>query len=118
MATESKYLDNLAAQVAAGVSVKAAASVVNCSVSHAYTLSGKPEFKAKVAELRSEITSQAVGKLSQAASQAVDVLVELMGPDNEPKDRLAAAKAVLATLGPISELSELRERLDALEAAN
>lgn len=117
MTMNSKYLENLATQVAAGVCVKAAASIVGCSESHAYTLAGCDEFKMRVSQLRSSITSQAVGKLSAAASQAVDVLVELMGPDNEPKDRLAAAKAVLATLGPLSDHSELRSRLDEIERA-
>lgn len=114
---QSRFFEPLAIHVAAGHHVKESSKLVGCAEQTAYNLSGSSEFRQRVGELRSELTRQAVGKLSAAASQAVDVLVELMGPDNEPKDRLAAAKAVLATLGPISELSELRERLDALEKA-
>lgn len=117
MSENSKYLENLAAQVAAGLTIKAAAVVVGCSESHAYTLSGSGEFKRRVSDLRSQATSAAVGKLSDAAGRAVDVLVELLSDDNEPKDRLAAAKSILQLMGPISELAELRARIDALEAS-
>jgi hypothetical protein len=90
---------------------------VGCNVQTAYNTSAQPAFKQRVAELRSEITFQAVGRLSSASSQAVGVLVELLGDEHEPKDRLAAAKAVLSMLGPVSELSELRSRIDALESS-
>lgn len=112
---KSKFFEPLALAVAGGQSVKAGAAVAGCNVQTAYNLSSKPDFKLRVAELRSEITSQAVGQLSAASSQAVGVLVELLGSEHEPKDRLAAAKSILSLLGPVSELAELRSRIDALE---
>lgn len=57
----------------------------------------------------------AVGRLSSAASQAVDTLVQLLSPHNKPSVRLNAAKAILLQLGPLSELGELRARIDRLE---
>lgn len=121
MATKSKfaptgkYFELLATAVAGGQSIRDAASTYNCSPSHAYHLSNTEEFKQRVFELRAEITSEALGKLTQAATMAVDTLVELMAVDNAPPVRMNAAKAVLANLGPLSELSELRARLDAIE---
>lgn len=114
---KSKFFEPLAVQVAGGQSVKAGSEVVGCQIQTAYNFTARAEFKQRVAELRSEITFQAVGRLSSASSQAVSVLVELLGDEHEPKDRLAAAKAVLSMLGPVSELSELRSRIDALEAS-
>lgn len=112
----SKFFEPLAVHVAAGHSVKDASALVGCAEQTAYNLSAAPEFKQRVGELRSSITDQAVGKLSAAASRAVDVLSELLD-DDDAKNRLAAAKTILSMLGPLSELSELRERLDALEAS-
>ena len=114
--SQSNYFDNMTAMVAAGATIKAAAAMCGCSESHGYTLSRTPEFRRRVADLRTEATSAAVGKLSEAASRAVDVLLELMGADQEARDRLTAAKSVLSMLGPLSELGELRARLDALES--
>lgn len=110
-----KFFENLAMLVAGGESVINAAAKVGCSASHAYTISATSEFKQRVAEIRLEITTAAVGVLTNGATQAAATLVELLKADNEPKDRLAAAKAILASLGPVSELVELRERLRTLE---
>ena len=80
-----------------------------------YRIASDPFFRQQVNQLRAESTLQAVGKLSSVALQAVDTLVELLGEPNEPRDRLAAAKAILATLAPLSEFGEIRHRIDALE---
>jgi hypothetical protein len=34
----------------------------------------------------------------------------------KPSDRIAAARAILSTVAPISELAELRDRVDQLES--
>ena len=116
MTTDSQYFEPLAVAIAAGKSVRLAVDGIGISESHAYRLSRSPEFRYRVSELRSEVTSQAVGRLAAAASQAVDALVELLSSEDS-RDRLAAAKAILAALGPMSELGELRSRIDALERA-
>ena len=114
MAKKSNFLELLAVEVARGSTIKVGASAAGCSISHAYHLSLDPRFQTRVHELRSVATAQAVGKLASAAGLAVDTLVELLSSE-EPKDRLNAAKAILATLGPLSEFGELRERIDRLE---
>lgn len=118
MIKKSKFFELLAVQVAGGQSIKAGADIVGCSIQTAYNLSSQPEFRARVAELRGEITSGAVGTLTAGASQAAATLCELLDATSEPSIRLQAAKAILATVGPITELGELRQRLDALEKTN
>ena len=115
-AKKGKFPELLAVHVAAGFSIKDSAGAVGCSVTHAYHLSSDPSFHVRVAALRSECLSGAVGRLSSAASQAVDTLKELLSEHNQPAIRLNAAKTLLANLGPLSELAELRARIDRLEA--
>ena len=118
MLKKSRFLEPLAIQVAGGQSIKAGADIVGCSTQTAYNLSSTVEFRRRVAELRSEITSGTVGTLTTAASQAASTLIELLDESQEPSIRLQASKAILAAVGPISELGELRARLDAIEHNN
>jgi hypothetical protein len=113
---KSKFFQPLAVAVAGGESIKSAAGSVGCSSHTAYHLSSLVEFRKRVSEIRSEISQQAVGKLTLAASKAADTLVALLSESQEPSVRLNAAKAILASLLPISEFGELRARLDAIEA--
>ena len=110
-----KFMELLAVAVAGGQTVKAAAESCSCSERQGYRISATPEFKSRVSAIRAEMTSQAVGELSAAASEAVTTIRELLASTNEPPVRLNAAKAILNALGPLSELGELRSRLDALE---
>lgn len=114
MAKKNNFAECLAVEVASGSRIREAAGVAGCSISHAYHLSIDSSFQSRVSELRSQATAQAVGKLSSAAIRAVDTLVVLLD-SAEPRDRLAAAKAILATLVPLSEFGELRQRIDAME---
>ena len=102
--------------VAGGNSIKASCEIVGCSIQTGYNLSCTDVFHVRVAAIRSECLSGAVGRLSSAALQAVDTFIQLLGDDNEPGVRLTAAKAILLQLGPLSELGELRARIDRIEA--
>ena len=112
-----KFDELLAMEVASGSTIKAASKTVGCALQTAYNISSDPSFATRVASIRSEVLSQSVGKLSNAASQAVDTLVSLLGQANEPAIRLNSAKAILAQLGPLTELGELRARIDRIEGA-
>ena len=115
MATNGNFLELLAIEVAGGSTLKVAAKTVGCSYSHASHISASdPAFQQRVSQLRSEATQQAVGMLSIAASKAVATLERLLDSE-KPGDRLNAAKAILATLAPLSEFAELRARIDRLE---
>ena len=116
MTNESKFFEALATSVAGGATIRAASGSAKCSESQAYRICSTVEFRSRVSEIRSEVTSQAVGKLTDAATKACDTFVQLLANDNEPSVRLNAAKAILANLGPMTELGELRARLDRIEA--
>ena len=113
---KSKFLEPIAVLVAGGSSIKTAAETVGCSLQTAYNLSATPEFKNQVAAIRNDAVAAAVGVLSQAASKAAQTLVDLLSSEHEAKDRLAAARLILANLGPIQELGELRERITKIES--
>ena len=116
MARKSKYLEPLAASVASGKSVKDAAVDAGCSDSQAYRVTKTDDFRARVSEIRTATTDEIVGLLSSAATSAVGVLKELMEDgDQKGAVRVAAAKAVIASVGPAMDLHELRSRIDALE---
>jgi hypothetical protein len=78
MDEKSKFLELLAVAVASGASIRSSANEIGCSESHAYHLSSTPEFRQRVAELRCEITSQSVGRLTIAATTAADTLLALL----------------------------------------
>ena len=115
MGENDKFFELLAAQSAAGKTVKDGAAAIGCSERQAYRLAALPEFKHRVAELRTAAVDAAVGSLSAAASEAVATIRELLASTNDPSVRLNASKAILNALGPLSEIGELRSRLDALE---
>lgn len=114
----STRLEQLALAVASGSTIKSAAEQTGNSERNAYRLSASDEFRQRVNEIRSEVAAATVGKLTQAASDAADTLIELLDVRQEPSIRLQASKAILAAVGPISELGELRARLDAIEHNN
>ncbi len=114
MDNQSKFFESLAVAVAGGSTIANAAVQASCSVSHAYRLAKQPSFRQRVSELRSEATDRAVGLLAEAAVEAVSVLRQSLASE-KPADRIAAAKAILAAVGPMSELGELRERLSRIE---
>ncbi len=111
-ADNCRFAELLAVAVASGFTVRDSAANIGCSERTAYGISGTPEFKLRVAELRTAIVDTAVGKISDATTRAVDTLVTLLDDD---KQALGAAKAILSNVGPLSQLGEIRDRLDKLE---
>ena len=114
-AGNGKFFELVAVAVACGKTLKAAAEACGCSERQAYRISGSPEFKQRVDELRTEATSQAIGALTSASLTAVETLKSLTSAEIEPKVRLDASKAILSALGPLSELGEIRTRIAKLE---
>jgi len=115
MIDNDRFSELLAIRLASGSTIRDACAEIGCSEPTGYRLAKRPEFLARVNELRAQFTSQAVGKLTVAANHAADALVALLGADQDPAIRLQASKAILNALGPMSELAELRERLDRIE---
>jgi hypothetical protein len=107
---------SLAVHVAGGMTTKAAAAKLGIAERTAYRWTTERAFRIYVSEVRSQIASEAVGRLTAAVSTVVDTLLELTGQEHEAKTRLDACKLIMGSVGPLSEHCELRARLEALEA--
>ena len=115
MASNGRF-EALALALASGSSIKAASQSVGVSVRQGYRIASSHKMRSRIGELRSQITNEAVGLITTAATKAAATLASLLDEANEPSVRLNAAKATLNALQPISELNELRARIDALES--
>jgi hypothetical protein len=106
--------DALAAAVAAGTSIKEAARAAGVSERTAYRRQQDPEFRRRVAEIRSSFLSDAVGRLAEASTEAVSTLKALLNASSDSV-RLSAARAILEFGPKLREHTELAERISALE---
>lgn len=75
-----------------------------------------PAFARRVAELRAEMTSRAVGRLADGMADAADTLGFLCRKARSETVRLGAARALLELGVRVREAVELEERVAALEA--
>ena len=74
----------------------------------------EPEFKRRVAQLRTQLTEQAVGSLADAAVEAVATLRKLLKAKSDTI-RLGSSRAILENTMKMRESAELAGRLDELE---
>jgi transposase-like protein len=74
-----------------------------------------PGFNHRVNELRAEMTSRALGRLSDSMTSAADTLGYLSRKGTSEMVRLSAARAVLELGTKLREAVELEERIAALE---
>jgi len=109
--------DLLAHWLAAGSPVTHAASAVGCGASTVHRRLKDPAFKAKVAEIRSRMVSDAVGRLSESMVAAADALRELLHSANEGI-KLAAARTILETGSRMRDAIEIEARLRLLEGGS
>jgi hypothetical protein len=106
----------LALAVASGEPLGKAARRLGIGERTAKGWNRNPKFRAKVAELRSALVSEAIGKLSSEASEAVAVLGRIIrSRKSSDVAKLAAARAILDKLPMMSEYFDLTERVRALE---
>jgi hypothetical protein len=106
--------DGFALAIASGTSIKEAARSASISESTAYWRLKDPAFRRSVSEIRTSFLSEAVGRLSEAANEAVSTLKALLTSSSDSV-RLSASRAILE-LGPkLREQAELEERVTALE---
>jgi hypothetical protein len=77
----------------------------------------EPAFKAQYRAARRSVVESAVGRLQQAATQAVDALVKNL-TCGIPAVEVGAAKSVLDQALKAVELVDLAERIEALEQAS
>lgn len=74
----------------------------------------EPDFRRQYREARRQLVEGALGRLQQAASQAVDTLVGLLGCGHAPT-RARAALGILEHAARAVQLADLTERVEALE---
>lgn len=108
----------VAAALAAGQTVKAAAAAAGISHRTACRRWADPAFRQRVTELRNEMVSRAVGKLADSMGDAADFLrVVIERAEERTSDRVRAAVAILQEAIKTRDATELEERLSALERA-
>jgi hypothetical protein len=86
--------DRLALELAAGKTVADAAAAAYVSERTAYRRLDDAEFRGRLTALRGEMIDRATGRLSDAATKAVDRLVALLDAESETV-RLGAARSIL-----------------------
>jgi hypothetical protein len=106
--------DRLAAELAAGKTVRDAAAAVGIAERTAHRRLTDAAFKARVAELRGRMIDAAAGRLADGMTSAADVLRELLtNPDPNVRHK-SAAKLIELSL-KTRDVTELEGRLAALE---
>jgi transposase len=101
--------------LAAGHSIKEAAKIAGVGERTAHRRLDDPAFKERVSEMRTEFLSEAVGRLSDATTEAAKTLRSLLESKSDSV-RLSAARSILEFAPKLRETVELERRLAALEA--
>jgi hypothetical protein len=104
----------LAAALAAGLTVDAAATRAGVSQRTAHRRLAEPDFRRRVAELRGGMVERALGRAARGMSAAADRLRRLLKAKSESV-QLGAAKALLELTVKLRESVELEARITALE---
>ncbi len=105
-----------ALHLAAGRSRRDAAKRTRISVASIKNwVATQPAFSRRITELRSEMTAQALGRLTDGAVSAAETLGYLARKSRSEQVRLMAARAVLEMSTRLRETVEFEERLKRLE---
>ena|SRR5437870_5565578 len=100
--------------LAAGQTVRDAASLAGIGERTATRRFAEPDFRRQVTQLRAGMVQRALGKLADAATEAVDTLRGLLAAGSESV-KLGAARSILELGCKVKEAVELEERIAALE---
>lgn len=96
-----------------------AAKIIGCSTEQIYEWLKDIGFKARLDQLRTEVVAQsvneAVSKLKDAMTRAVDTLIALLVREDYPAVQRAAANDILGHIQKFKELEEFEKRLSKLE---
>ena len=108
-------IESLAKALAAGDSAAAWAEAHHVPRRTAYRWAAEAGLKARVRGLRQGLVTDAVGKLADAATTAVDTLRGLLAESQPATVRLGAARAILTALIDVQTHAELADRVTHLE---
>lgn len=106
--------ERLAAMIAAGRSIKAAAAEIEIGERTAHSWLADPRYRTFVAELRGRMMDESVGRLAEATSEAVGTLKALLN-DGSSNVRLRAATSILDVAVKLREHVELDARMLRIE---
>jgi AcrR family transcriptional regulator len=107
--------DTALAALLAEPTVEAAAAKVGVSTSSLYRWLARKDFRRQYREARRQVLEAAVGRLQQAASDAVETLVGHLDAC-KANDSIRAADLILNHAMRGAELLDLAERVEELEA--
>jgi hypothetical protein len=107
--------ERVALLLAEGKAIKAAAAEAGIGERTAYTWLADPRFQNHISDLRGRMVDTALGRLTDAATKAVDTLVGLLD-DGRDTVRLRAAFGILDSMARLREHVEFERRIAALEA--
>lgn len=106
--------EKLAAELAAGRTVRDAAVACGVSERTAFRRLDNPIFRARVNALRSEMVEKATGLLAEGMTEAVGVLKKLL-TNRDPNVRRHAAVKVIELGAKLTENIHLQQRVAELE---
>lgn len=113
---KSRRADAFLQALLAHRTVREAAQAAGISERAAYLFLADPAFKALYKAAQDDLVRGVSNHLREQMNEAVDVIGEIMrDPENQPRDRLAAAKTVLEQGAKYLENTEIMERLRQLE---
>jgi hypothetical protein len=114
MAPWTPKQEQLAVLLAGGSSITAAAKQIKIGERTAHRWLRNADYRAFITDLRAQLIESVLGKLSDAAGSAVDVLRDLLAHQNGGV-RLRAAMGVLDCLLKYRQHAELDRRVSGLE---
>ena len=109
----------LALALAEGSTVKKWCTDNDVPIRTGYYWASKPAFKARVARHLGERVKQTMARLTQGGPTAAAALWVIAGNSaSKDSDRIAAARAIIASMIDVATFAELNDRVAALEEAS
>lgn len=107
----------LVEHILAGQSIKAAADLADMAHGAAYAACGRPRVRDAILGRRAQVFDQIVQKIANAATSAVDVLLEItLDKKAAPTARVAAARALIDNASKTSGDAELQHLIAEVES--
>jgi hypothetical protein len=108
-------IEDLCLAVASGRAISEWAGASAVPVRTAYSWAATDEFKARVKELRREMTDRTIGRLTSIAAGVVVKIAKLADQAESEAVRLAALRALLSELVNIGSYHELAAEVEAIK---
>jgi hypothetical protein len=107
--------DKAAALLASGLTMRAVAKKLGVNERTIHTWRADPEFLKLVTDYQSKMIARSLGRLSNAASKAVQTLIDCLKSNESDSVKVRAAMGILDQLVKMRELTNHEQRLTELE---